>query len=122
MQRWWRCHEMTEPQRHRNSPKRSASAVANGAPAQSGNEPTPAPQPAATEKPAPDMSRARGRKFYAARLNFGIISLPLVSAVALSNARTAPSRIGWEGAKLLGLWTYVAYGFSLAIYGSHRDG
>jgi hypothetical protein len=56
MQRWWRCHEMTESQRHRNWPSRSASAAANGAPAQSGNEPTPAPQPAATEKvrqPAP---------------------------------------------------------------------
>jgi hypothetical protein len=89
MQRWWRCHEMTESQRHRNSPKRSASAAANRAPAQSGNEPTPAPQPAATEKvrqPAPAAPesaaeagaghvRGPSQKFYAARLNFGIISM-----------------------------------------------
>jgi hypothetical protein len=42
-----------EPQRHQTSPKRSTSAISNGAPAQSANEPV---QPAATEKvqqPAP---------------------------------------------------------------------
>jgi predicted lipid-binding transport protein (Tim44 family) len=45
-----------EPQRHQTSPKRSTSAISNGAPAQSANGPAPAPQPAATEKvqqPAP---------------------------------------------------------------------
>jgi hypothetical protein len=40
----------SEPQRRENSPKRSASAVSNGAPAQSANRPAPAPQLVATEK------------------------------------------------------------------------
>ena len=39
-----------EPQRRENSPKRSASAVSTGAPAQSANRPAPASQPGATEK------------------------------------------------------------------------
>jgi len=38
------------PQRRQNSPKRSASAVSNGASAQSADTPAPAPQPGATEK------------------------------------------------------------------------
>jgi predicted lipid-binding transport protein (Tim44 family) len=38
-----------EPQRRQNSPKRSASAVSNGASAQRANTPEPAQQPAATE-------------------------------------------------------------------------
>ena len=63
----------------------------------------------------------RGRKLYAACLNLGTINSPLASAVALSNARPAPSRLGWEVAKLLRPSTYV-YGFSLAMDASHQDG
>jgi len=40
----------SEPQRRQNSPRRSASAVSNGASAQSANTPAPAPKPAPTEK------------------------------------------------------------------------
>src|SRR5215469_8639255 len=38
-----------QTQGHQNSPKRSASTISSGAPAQSANRPAPAPQPAATE-------------------------------------------------------------------------
>src|SRR5215467_1425151 len=53
-----------QTQGRQNSPKRSASTVSSGAPAQSANRPAPAPQPpaaappepAATEKPVPATS------------------------------------------------------------------
>jgi hypothetical protein len=41
------------PQRRQNSPKRSASAVSNGASAQSADTPTPAPQPATKQVQQP---------------------------------------------------------------------
>ena len=62
-----------QPQGHQNLPKRSASPVSGGAPAQSASRPAPAPQPAATEKPVPATSvGTEARKFYAACANLGV--------------------------------------------------
>jgi hypothetical protein len=52
IQRWWRCHEMSDPQRLQNPPKRSASEVSNGALAQSGSGPAATPRPA-LQRPTP---------------------------------------------------------------------
>lgn len=58
VQRLWRCYEMSDPQRLRNLPKRSASVVSNGTLAQSGSGPAPAPQPG-LQKPTPHPALQR---------------------------------------------------------------